>query len=154
MVHIQDTQPRRSATVHEAKALREEIRGHMVKLERVLTGPAGPDEVAWWARVAGPLTALRDAFRDHVAVTEAPGGLHEEIVATAPRLTHARDRLVHDHVEITAALDRLCAESPPPGGLAESREALLEVIGRLSRHRHRGADFVYEAFNFDMGGGD
>lgn len=141
-------------TVHEAKAVREELWDRMQELERAVTAAVGPDEVAWWSRVLGPLGALRGAFQAHLAVTEGPGGLYEETLGFAPRLAHARDRLVHDHVGITAALDQLARPSLPPGGAAEARDAALALLARLSRHRHLGADFVYEAYNFDMGGGD
>lgn len=140
--------------VQRARVLREDVQERMVDLERALTSPVGADETAWWDRMSAVLAALRDAFHRHVAATEAPGGLHEEIVAYAPRLAHARDRLVHDHVEIAAALDRLCASTAPHGGVNQGREAALDILGQLSRHRHRGADFVYEAYNFDIGGGD
>lgn len=144
----------RRESVRQARALREGIRERMVELERAIAAPAGADGAAWWDRVLECLGALRDAFQRHVAATEAPGGIHDEIVAYAPRLAHARDRLVHAHVEIATALDLLTAPAPPPGGVSEAREAVLDVLGQLARHRHRGADFVYEAYNFDIGGGD
>lgn len=146
--------PSLSQVIHEAKAVRAHVRDCMTDLEGVLTGPVGADEVAWWNRMLVSLGGLREAFRRHVAVTEAPGGVLDEIVAYAPRLAHARDRLVHDHVAIRAALDCLCQPVLPPGGVDAAREAALDLLGLLSRHRHRGADFVYDAYDFDIGGGD
>ena len=151
---METTSPSLSQAVHDAKAVRRHVRDCMMDVEGALTGPVGADEAAWWNRMVGPLAALQEAFRHHVAVTEAPGGVHDEIVAYAPRLAHARDRLVDDHVEITAALDRLCRPTIPSGEVGAAREATLHLLGLLSRHRHRGADFVYDAYDFDIGGGD
>jgi hypothetical protein len=125
----------------------------MIELEAALMVPVGADGAAWWSKLLIPLTGLQEAFRRHVAVTEANGGLLEEIVDYAPRLAHARDRLVHDHVEITTVIDCLCSPAPPEGP-EDAREAARHLLGLLSSHRHRGSDFVYEAYNFDMGGGD
>jgi hypothetical protein len=143
-----------SQAVHDAKAARKHVRDCMIDLERVLTAPVGADEAAWWDRMLVPLAALREAFGRHIAVTEAPDGVLDEIVGLAPRLAHARDHLRRDHIEIAAALDSLCTPALPAGGVAAAREAGLDILGRLSRHRHRGADFVYDAYDFDIGGGD
>jgi hypothetical protein len=36
--------------------------------------------------------------------------------------------------------------------LAEARNDLQRLLGRLSRHRQLGADLVWEAYNLDIGG--
>ncbi|HLF41545.1 MAG TPA: hypothetical protein VI854_08735 [Acidimicrobiia bacterium] len=143
-----------SEAVRQAKALREGVRARMIVVEAAVTRPVGNDEPAWWAGVLEALTELRDAFRHHITATEAEGGLHDEIVRYAPRLAHARNRLVRDHVNLAAMLDSLCASSPPPGGATRARDAVVELLGRLSQHRHRGAEFVYDAYTFDIGEGD
>jgi|GEM_PF-179564 len=151
---MEATRPSLGQAIYDAKAARSRVRDCMTNLEGVLTGPVGADESAWWYRVLVSLDALREAFGRHVAVTETPGGVLDEIVADAPRLAHARDHLVHDHVEISAALDRLCRPTLPPGGVDTAREEALDLLGLLSRHRHRGADFLYDAYDVDIGGGD
>ena len=148
------TSPSLSEAIHEAKAVRVHVRDCMTDLEGVLAGPVGADEAVWWDRMLVSLGGLREAFRRHVVVPEAPGGVLDEIVATAPRLGPARDRLIHDHVAIKAALNRLFQPTLPPGGVPAAREAALDLLGLLSRHRHRGADFVYDVYDFDIGGGD
>ena len=148
------TSPTLSEAIHEAKTVRAHVRDCMTDLEGILTGPVGPDEAVWWNDVLVSLGGLREAFRRHVKVTEAPGGMLDEIVAYAPRLAHARDRLIQDHVAIRAAMNRLGQPTLPPRGVPAAREAGLDLLGMLSRHRHRGADFVYDAYDFDIGGGD
>lgn len=54
----------------------------------------------------------------------------------------------------TPPRSRLCTPTVPSGGVGAAREAALDLLGLLSRHRHRGADFVYDAYDFDIGGGD
>ena len=43
--------------------------------------------------------------------------------------------------------------SPPPSP-ADLRTAALRVLERLARHRHLGADLVYEAYQVDIGPAD
>ena len=51
----------------------------------------------------------------------------------------------------------LVADSEPP--VAETdvddlRERATGLLGHLVRHRQRGADLIYEAYQTDIGGGD
>ena len=36
--------------------------------------------------------------------------------------------------------------------VAAHREAATELVGRIVRHRQRGADLIYEAYEVDIGG--
>ena len=36
--------------------------------------------------------------------------------------------------------------------VAARREAATELVGRIVRHRQRGADLIYEAYEVDIGG--
>ena len=46
------------------------------------------------------MIGVRDAFEQHVLVTEKPGGLYEEIIMRAPRLDGTVRRLKDEHPEI------------------------------------------------------
>ena len=104
---------------------------------------------------------MRDAFDQHMIVTEKPGGLYEEIIMRAPRLDGTVRRLKDEHPEIAekigeelerfeAVRDRRATHWP----LDDARDDLQRFIGTVIRHRQRGADLVWEAYNVDIGGAE
>ncbi|HEY7761425.1 MAG TPA: hypothetical protein VIC52_00330 [Actinomycetota bacterium] len=139
---------RRRATLHEA----------LVDLEIAISSPAAGRIDEWTARVTKEVTGVRDAFDQHVLVTEKPGGLYEEILMRAPRLDGTLKRLRDEHPDISSdiegMLDRLAhtAIGGPEWALEDARDDLQRFIGRIIRHRQRGADLVWEAYNVDIGG--
>jgi hypothetical protein len=91
----------------------------------------------------------------HVEITEAEDGLYAEILPAAPRLAHMMDVLRREHHEIREALDHAlhAIEAPEGAGEPEAlREELLGLLGHLVRHRQKGADLLYEAYDVDLGG--
>ena len=55
--------------------------------------------------------------------------------------------------DITALLDKLAGsgeQDPPP--VDAIRTAVLELLGEIARHRQRGADLIFEAYDVDIGG--
>ena len=88
-----------------------------------------------------------------VTDTEAPDGLLAEIVEQAPRLWRETEGLRSEHVilvgECARLLDRVESSDSP---LSLRRQVNL-LLGRFERHRYRGADLVYEAYDVDIGGG-
>ena len=79
-------------------------------------------------------------------------------MTTSPRLSGTIDRLRDEHPEITEAVAQMLArlEQVEIGGLPwpleDARDDLQRFIGRLIRHRQKGADLVWEAYNVDIGG--
>jgi hypothetical protein len=126
----------------------------MGAVEAAASEPA-PGRVAdWRAGVGEALTRLRTAFDAHVQVTEAPDGLFAQVVEEEPRLVKRVERLRGEHETITATLataERQVAGERDPDDV---REAVLELLGALARHRHRGADLLHEAFVVDVSVGD
>ena len=55
------------------------------------------------------MVSLRDAFDQHVIVTEKPGGLYEEIMERAPRLAGKLRRLQDEHPTITQQIGAVLA---------------------------------------------
>ena len=94
----------------------------------------------------------------NVIVTEKPGGLYEEIITRAPRLDTTVRRLKDEHPDISeqigVQLKRF--EAVQVGGdawpLDDARDDLQRFIGTVIRHRQKGADLVWEAYNVDIGG--
>jgi hypothetical protein len=114
------------------------------------------DPERWRQGVAPRLAALRDAFADHVAETEAAGGLYDEMEEIAPHVQGKARRLREEHPPLTVAIGDAVARfgAPFPQGtdLEELRDDLQRLMGRLIRHRQHGADLVWAAYQLDIGG--
>lgn len=149
-----------SAHTRELDAVRRrraELRETLDRLERTLAAPASGRAVIWGEQVLAAVVHLSTDFADHVEVTEGPDGLHQSILAGDLRLANAVTALTAEHVRIAAEIaDLVAACEPPvtPPDVADVRERGTQLMGRLSRHRQRGADLVYEAYQTDIGGGD
>ncbi len=111
----------------------------------------------WRERVRAALAELAHDFEDHIALTEGPGGLYERLRHDAPRLSGPVDRLAAEHRELHEAVHGYLAVLEHGGTLADLpifREELTVLVGRFVRHRQRGGDLVYEAYDVDLGGSD
>ena len=139
----------------EIRRRRSELRDSMSALELALSGPAPAGRTAHWVeRVHAALLELSGDLRQHVAVTEGPDGLYQDLLRTAPRLSGPVGTLTEDHGVIDARWRAVLALR----GLAAAvdveqvRELGTALLGRIVRHRQRGADLVYEAYEVDVGG--
>ena len=147
--------PLASASYQAVRAHRAELRESLSALEKALAGPAPGRVEAWAERVHVALVELSADLREHVELTEGPGGLHREVLTAVPRLAGAVRRLVHEHVEFTRLVDDLLSRvSGHVNGddVADVRAMGVALLGRLVRHRQAGADLVYEAYEADIGG--
>jgi hypothetical protein len=138
----------------EPRRRRAELRESMSALEQALAAPV-PGRLGPWARrVHAAVVELSADVREHIDITEGPGGLYSGLLKTAPRLSNAVTRLTHEHVQIKALVDDLLAcLSRPQGDDADYvRELGTTLLGKLVRHRQRGSDLVYEAYDADIGG--
>jgi septal ring factor EnvC (AmiA/AmiB activator) len=124
-------------------------------VERSLASAAGGRVDAWAKELRDELDDLGEALEQHIAITEAPDGLLADITAAAPRLVHRVKQTADDHQTLRAALDR-ARESlrPEEDAVREARDRVVELLTALVRHRHLGADLVYEAYNVDIEAGD
>jgi hypothetical protein len=106
-------------------------------------------------RVRAALAELAHDFDDHVALTESPGGIYDRALRTAPRLTGRVNRLLAEHQDLREAIHGYLAVLEHGGTMADLpvfREELTVLMGRLVRHRQKGGDLVYEAYDVDLGG--
>src|SRR6478752_1045650 len=87
-------------TLERVKERRERLGSAADGLERAITRAAG-DGQSWRAGVRSALDEVRAALDAHVDEVEAPGGLYTDIITRSPRLTHAIERLRHDHVAMS-----------------------------------------------------
>jgi hypothetical protein len=142
----------------EAKKRRQTLHDAIVRLEMAISSPAAGRTPDWTAQVAKDLVGVRDAFDQHVIVTEKPGGLYEEIMERAPRLAGTVKRLQDEHPTIAESVIAL-VERLEAGDVEtdvwpadNARNDLQRLIGAVVRHRQKGADLVWEAYNVDIGG--
>ncbi len=143
------------AFMEELRQRRAELRDSMSALEHALAAPAPGDDERWAERVHVALVELSADFREHITITEGPDGLYQGLLTTAPRLSGAAARLTREHVVIRGLLDDLLATTrtaAPEADMASVRTSGTSLLGTLVRHRQRGSDLVYEAYDVDIGG--
>jgi hypothetical protein len=141
----------------EAKRRRATLHDTLVHLEHATSSPAAGRVPAWTDHVLKETIAMRDAFEQHVIVTEKPGGLYEEIMERAPRLAGKINKLKDEHPPIAESIEVMVGRLEAGGiddtwPLDQARDDLQRMLGRVVRHRQHGADLVWEAYNVDIGG--
>jgi hypothetical protein len=148
-----------TSALEAAKGQRLSLRRAIARLEEVLAAPDDPDGLGGHdglgARLAPALEQLREVFAVHVEVTEAPGGLYQEILENSPRLANRVTRFRREHAEITEGIRRglaECAAATTPEAATALRDRSVRLFADLVRHRKRGLDLVYEAYHVDIGG--
>ena len=143
-----------AAYLKQVRAHRAELRDAVRRVEDALSSPIAQGG-AWRTRVAVALTELSRDFEDHIHLTERPGGIYDSAKSAAPRLAATAERLVGEHVGLQEAI-AACLEAyitgPDDADLATLREGATGLVGQLVRHRQRGGDLVYEAYDVDIGG--
>jgi hypothetical protein len=145
----------RAQVLETLRRRRAELRESMHAVEQALAAPAPGRLEAWAERVHVALVELSADFREHVDVTEGPDGLYREVLTTAPRLSNAVADLTSEHAEIGRLVDTLLARVSEPSvgeGAAGVRDLGTALLEHLIRHRQRGSDLLYEAYESDIGG--
>jgi hypothetical protein len=109
-------------------------------------------------RVLGRIDDVRSDIVEHIDNTEAPDGLYDEIRTAQPRLTHQVKRLIADHevlrdrIDACYALADRAGTEPDPVIVKAVRDDATLILGLLQRHRQRGSDLIFEAYETDIGG--
>ena len=143
------------ALLEELRRHRAELRDSMSALEDALAAPATVDHERWSLRVHAALLELSGDFRAHVDLTEGENGLYREVLTTAPRLSEAVAGLTREHGLVRDQVEKLLGRVTPPSEVTDPervRNLGTLLLGRLVRHRQRGSDLVFEAYEFDIGG--
>lgn len=143
-----------AAYLEQVRAHRAELRDSVRQVEDALASPIAQGS-AWRTRVAVALAELSRDFEDHIHLTERPGGVYDSARSAAPRLAAQAERLVAEHVGLNLAIAE-CLEdytgAADDADLVALRESATSLVGQLVRHRQRGGDLVYEAYDVDIGG--
>jgi hypothetical protein len=156
------TPPATSTAAADLSALRSrrvQLRRALHEVEEALAAPATGRSAEWAHGAHAAFADAADQFQAHVAVTEGPEGIHQTILAGDLRLANAVAGLVREHEVIAADIDGLVADTAAPDEVGpdqvvELRERATSLLTLLARHRQRGADLIYEAYQTDIGGGD
>ncbi len=141
---------------------REALFEAVIGLEDALASPIG-DHERWRLRVAMAVDHAVARISEHVAQTEGPGNILDEIVSVAPRLDRRVTQMKVDHENLEKAAHGLAlavADLTPDDGASAGRSEdraiavrnrAVDVMGQIARHRQRGADLLYEAYSVDLG---
>ncbi len=140
----------------QVRQRREALLGAVAMLEAALAAPAS--DARWCDGLGDALAGLRATLDEHVAESEGPDGILAQVREKAPRLSSQIDRMLAEHVSMVDDTDRLIdrLDHVPTERSTEETEALREqalgILAGIVRHRQRGADLLYEAYDVDVGG--
>lgn len=138
-------------SIPAARRYRASLLPDIQVLERALA--VAPVDPAWRCKLAVRLGALHGTFAEHMVVTEGPDGLYAELLDHAPRLARAVRLLTREHGAVAATIAGLRRRVDlPETDVDELRGRGDDLLRALSRHRQRGADLVYQAYQLDIGG--
>ncbi len=142
--------------VSAARVKRRELYESMVHLEAILTSPAAAP--LWIQDVHQRTAAVHRALAAHIREVERPDGIIRRILEDQPRLASHGEELIADHPGLVERVDyvmELTSDNGDPLAtetITHVRHAVLELLGMLTRHRQAGADFVFDAYDVDIGG--
>jgi BMFP domain-containing protein YqiC len=145
--------------IARARAERDALVLAMQSLEAALASPAPGRERAWLKQVASSLDELGAAVQQHLASTDAPGGLYQAVDQTWPTLMHRVERLRKEHASLAAQVEALrqqCAGYAPDEtpNYHDLRRRAHWLLSALRHHQAAEADLIFEAFYTDIGIGD
>jgi hypothetical protein len=146
-----------TADLDAVRIRRQSLRAAMGAFEAALAAPAVGRIPEWTPGLVAALDQLDTRVKEHVAATEGPAGFHSEIVTSSPRLHHHVKVLVTEHQRIAELLDQLrraTNHARTGGQVSGIRAQGTTVLALLAKHRQRGADLIYEAYQRDLGAGD
>ena len=137
---------------------REALYEAVVGLEDALATPVG-DGKKWRLRVAMAIDHATIRIEEHAKQTEAKGGFLDKVMQEDPRLQRRVNQLKVDHERLEKEVDALrlaishVDDDRIPDEAVNIRNQAIDLLGQLTRHRQRGADLIYEAYQVDIGEG-
>lgn len=135
---------------------REALYEAVVGLEDALATPVG-DGMKWRLRVAMAIDHATIRIEEHARQTEAKDGFLERVVKEVPRLQRRVNQLKVDHERLEKEVEALrhsltlVDDANIPEEAHNIRNQAIELLGQMTRHRQRGADLIYEAYQVDIG---
>lgn len=143
--------------MQEVRDRRERLREALIDLEQALSGAAGRS-YAWGDRVSTAAKELHAALEDHIEMTEHDGGLFSQVLLESPRLESTVKRLRKEHEDMleraTKLLHRCQGDLPETEDVEGLRDDGTDLLRLATRHRQRGADLLYAAYEVDIAAAD
>lgn len=151
--------PQLTPTLETAADIRADLHRAMIEAEDAIAAAAPGRFAEWTEAVLKALVHVHTAFHSHIEIAEGDEGVYEEVLEREPRLRDAVEKMKNEHPEVLAMIhepyNRLrlrAADEYIPA--EEIRDAVMKVLGKITRHRQKGADLVWEAYYVDLGGLD
>jgi len=132
---------------------RSQLGRAMQQVELAAAAPAARE--SWLTDLQTSLEHLEVAFTRHTLEVEAPGALLDQIVDRAPRLQRAVEGTKAENATISAAISDVLAMFSADAASENHdtlRDGVMALLIALSRHRQKGADLIYDAYDVDIGG--
>jgi hypothetical protein len=137
--------------LHGVRERRLGLRAAVGRVEAALSTPSGGRADQWAKELAFELDLLGDALELHIASNEADDGLLHDIEQLAPNLVPRVEKVRQDHVSLRHRLE-LARHALPE--VDDTRDRTVELLTAIVRHRHLGAELVYDAYNVDLEAAD
>ena len=135
---------------------RGRLRNAAIVFEQI-SGDVDAKRDTWLVAVGVALDGLADAWHEHVAFTEGPDGLFEELLDELGR-GGARDRPAPARPRGPRRPRRPGPGAAGPAGAGpDDTRVLLSLTGiakQVDQHRRRGADLLYRVYSVDVSAGD
>ncbi len=147
---MSDESAARTTALEAASRRRIELKEAVSATEVAAALPAGDPHTR--DRLLRALDDLAAAWDQHAEAVEGDDGLLAELTRVAPRLVNRVTALEDEHPTLRARIADVAHAVKEGVDLAEIRDAVLDVLVTIARHRQKGADLVYEGYNVDIGG--
>ena len=135
---------------------RSRLRNAAIVFEQI-SGDVGARRDTWLVAVNVALDTLADAWHEHVAFTEGPHGLFEELLDDSVEVAPEIDRLRRDHEVLDSHVARAREMLAQPTAGPDDTRVLLSLTGiakLVDHHRRRGSDLLYQVYSVDVSAGD
>lgn len=132
---------------------RSQLGRAMQQVELAAAAPSAKE--SWLGDLQQSMRELEIEFTGHVEKVQAPEGLLDGIVDRAPRLQLVVERTRENHVVVSRSIAEtleMVGSQDADSKHDEIRDATMAVLVALARHRQKGADLIYDAYDVDIGG--
>lgn len=132
---------------------RQDLYDAMQSLEASAARATGQDD--WASGVREAWAKLDSALWRHISEIEEPDGLFAEVIDSAPHLASVVDELRKDHDDlVTGCQSAQEATEKDEFDAGEVRRLVLGILGRLTIHRQRGSELLFDTYNVDLAAAD
>ena len=135
---------------------RGRLRNAASVFEQISSDVDAPRE-KWLTAIGVAIDGLAEAWDEHVAFTEGPEGLFEELLDDSVEVAPEIDRLRRDHEALVVHMTRTRELLASPAAGPDDTRILLALTGitkLVDQHRRRGADLLYRVYSVDLSAGD